>query len=35
MCLKNNLEIDVKTLERGSTEHFGAAIINLDPVRHL
>ena len=33
MCLKNNLEIDVKTL--GLTEHFGAAIINLDPVRHL
>lgn len=30
--LKNYLEIDVKALDKGLTEYFGAALINLDPV---
>lgn len=30
--LKNYLEIDVKALDKGLTEYFGAAIIYLDPV---
>lgn len=32
ICIKNNLKIDVMVLAKCLTEHFGAAIINLDPV---
>ena len=33
ICLKNYLKIDVNVLHKGLTEHFRAAIINLDSVQ--
>ena len=32
ICLKNNLNIDVKYLDKVLTEHFGATIINFNSV---